>query len=963
MKVQKFWFRADHLTPHLQTGIDKKLELKLRQLRRETLELLKQERFVSFARQPKLLFDNQLHCLWLLHGFQASPGDMFKYVSRLRVHAFNHWEMPSADALQSICQEPIFLNHPKFQNATLLSGTPAHGQPGYRTVTLGGQGQGVATESQSIIPVHRVSQRDIFSFIVAHSLLPTGIEDVTKKLSHLYALTLELTKKQKQPPPPSLPALEKHLLEGDYIRARLPVLEEAYLYDMEKGLWELHPPKKAPGTGWVEVTLDQKPWEARNPEQDVREGVVAIDFGTSSTVVASREHGKTVLLRVGMTDFFRKPLPKDYQNPTILEFINLPSLLAAWNLDAYRPLTKWEDFHFSHEALANFRENEADQRIVAGILTNIKQWPLVTASYPHPLRITDQSTGTDLEICPVNTPAPVQGQRLRTSQNDPFDPIELYAYYLGLFINHRSNGLFLEYYMTFPVTYPKNVKIRILSSFARGLMRSLPLSLVDSPAMDRFLVREEASEPAAYAACALEELEIPLTPLGTAYAVFDFGGGSTDFDFGLLRLPSPEESQKGYERVLNHFGASGDMFLGGENLVAHVAYLTFLQNLEICREHKIPFSCPPEGEKFPGHELFIDHSHVAQTNSALLMAKVRHLWENFQWNLEEPLAGAGQADAATSETTAIPRRRTDHISDALSQAVIDTDFNLIPTTRSFSEAENSLDLGLDLLSRNREKVPITFKVDQNQINHFLVKRVGKGIYRFFIAMRKAFDEKGLQPECVHILQAGNASRALLVQAIFTALLQNKMLKWNPPSGGLKKNVALEEIKKTIIFPHFVVHRPMVEDPENPYSPTAKTGVAIGLLKLIPGESTLTIGPSMADLHGEAPFHLFVGRLQKGFFQPVIHQNGPYREWQELGVPTRGSFNLVCSDSPQAGQGNLKRGSLELREKSLLFAPGSDGKKLFAQAVGPRSVEICLADSLVQILNTPEEVMYQKTLIL
>ncbi|MBF0426086.1 MAG: hypothetical protein HQL66_09760, partial [Magnetococcales bacterium] len=599
MKVTKVWFQQERLVPQLQPKVDEAAKQQLRALRQSTLQLLRRQRFVSFEKQPLFYFDNQLNCLWLFYDFQVEPEEMFKYIAKLKVYAFQNWEMPTLEQLRTLAGEPL-LRIGKFREGRYLSATPAAEGKGYLALHLVDGVTEVARGPHPVLPLHRVAQRDIFGFIVAHSLIPQGIEGVREKLRELYEMTVELGKKGAgaQTPPPSLGALQQHLLEGDYIRARLPVLEPSVLLDMGKGLWELYHPNKPAIGNWTEVTLET-PWEARNPEIDIREGVVAIDFGTSSTVVACREHGKTRLLRVGMMDFFRKPTPEDYQNPTVLAFIHLPNLLKVWNSEPYRPLTRWEDFHFSHAALGQLRANEADQRIVASILTGFKQWPL-SAPGDQPLRITDQATETEIVLAPEGSPMPVAGEPITVSDDDPLDPIELYAYYLGLFINHRANGLFLDYFMTFPITYPRAARQKILAAFARGLQRSLPLSLLPSPRLAGFRVREEASEPAAYAACALEELGIEPTPEGTAYAVFDFGGGSTDFDFGIYRHPSPEEENQGYERVIKHFGASGDMYLGGENLVANLVYLTFLDNLEVCREHHIPFSLPPAAEVFPG---------------------------------------------------------------------------------------------------------------------------------------------------------------------------------------------------------------------------------------------------------------------------------------------------------------------------------------------------------------------------
>lgn len=1004
MKVKKIWVRHKHLTPQLQPGIDATLEEQLRVLRKQILDLLLRDRFVSFIKQPKLFFDNQLNCIWLLHKFKVRSDEMFQQVSRLQVHTFHHWEVPTLAELQSIAKEPLFVSDPapkctknkdaegalsqdpkqaghsvSMEKRVVYSSSMSQDRAGYRTVTMGSGEVDVSEESLMLIPIHRISQRDIYSFVVANSLLPKGVPGIREKLSKLYQTTMLLNSKQTSQFVPSIPALKRHFLEGDYIRARLPILEDSFLHDSEKGLWELHQPhmkdaRKPVGKDWLPVTL-KEPWEARNPERDIRKGAVAIDFGTSSTVVACREHGKTILLRVGITDFFRNPLPDDYQNPTVMEFVNLPNLISAWTSEAYRPLVRWDDFRCSHAALTSYRKNDANQRIVAGILTHIKQWPLLEKINLQPLRITDQSTGTEMEIHPSSPSMPAHGQRISVSSSDPFDPTELYAYYLGLFINNRANGLFLDYYMTFPVTYPKHVKQRILSSFARGLMRSLPSSLVESPSIQRFIVREEASEPAAYAACALTELKIPPSRDGVAFSVFDFGGGSTDFDFGVYRLPTPQEEEQGYEQVINHFGASGDIYLGGENLVNRIVFLTFAQNLDVCRQHHIPFTCPVEAELFPGYEMFVDRSNVAQTNSTLLMAKVRHFWEKFEWYFP-PEAVSTDADGTKVASRKKRRRLSDRIGDALGQVIINADFDLDKNLQNFPESENRFQISLELLNRSREKVSVTFTIDRNEVNRFLVKRVGKGIYQFLIAMQQAFSRQGGMPDKVHILQAGNASRALLVQALFSMLLQNKMFRWSPPSGGMiKANPALEQIQEVIPFfakgedseavadGQFVVHRPPVGDPNDPYRPTAKTGVAIGLLKLIPGETLLAIHTTGKRVHykkegdgfaieegGESPFHYYVGGLQKGYFKPVLLQNGDYGAWHALGTPTRRAFTLVYSKSPQAVLGKLLRGASELREKALTFSRGTEKKRLFVRAVAPTAVEICLADSLEQIIE-------------
>lgn len=938
MKVNKIWFKQALLVPTLARPSNKNAHDKHdkhQKIKQEIIGLLTSKRFVTFSNYSNIYYDNQLNCLWFLYGFKANAEDMETYVSKLKLRTFNHWQIPELSQLKTLTNDPLLSQHPKFSGNFVYTCNKARKKFHYKTAKVGSNAIASSTETQLVIPYHPIKNNDIYDFIESHALMPNNIEGITEKLQALYQLhhngetaTQDLV---------SLDKIKQCLLEGDAIRAKLPIIEEACLYDMAKGLWEIYQPEKPEGHGWLEINLEH-PWEARNPEIDVSDGAVAIDFGTSSTVVALRNHGKTSLLRVGMNDFFKKPNAKDYENPTIMELINLPSLLASWQADAYRPLTQWQDFHFSHEALKHYQANEANQKIVSSMLTGIKQWPL-KASKNQPLRVMDQETGTELEITAPDNQAINSTSPIKVSEHDQFDPIELYAYYLGLFINYRSNGLFLEYYMTFPVTYRKEVKDQIRTSFARGLQRSLPLSLINTPLFKRFSVTEEASEPASYAACALEELKIIPTLEGVAFAVFDFGGGTTDFDFGLYRLPNKTEHESGYEQVIENIGASGDTYLGGENLIAHLAYLTFQQNLEICRQHKIPFVCPPDADKFPGHEPFLDDAYMAQTNHAIIMSKVREIWEAFEWQTIQ--------DNKNTKTKSRNRRQSDIIGDILQQIVISPDFNVDPEAQSFHPDVTIIQCPAELLNRKREKVSIEFSIDKNKLNHFLVQRIGQGVHRFLLSLKQAFERKQIQPVEIHVLLAGNSSRSILVQSVFSTLLKDNMVGWKRPSENNPENTVIKTLTDQIMESQYIVHRPPQIDPKHLYKPTAKTGVAIGLLKLIPGEPLLALAPQVENVTDDTPFQVFVGNYKKGVFKPALMQNGQYRHWVELGKPIRNAFVMVYSDSPESALGQLKRGNKSLFEKKFRFSQ-SQKMKVFAQITSATTIEICLAESLKQI---------------
>lgn len=674
------------------------------------------------------------------------------------------------------------------------------------------------------------------------------------------------------------PDLKEIFQSIDHTSARLPVLEPAQFSDPNKGLWELWKMDTA--------TLEKQGVRGRNPAVDVKDCNVAIDFGTSSTVVAYEDNGQHKLLRIGISDFWRKEQPDDYENPTILEFIDFPQLLKAWQTEAYRPGVQWDQVRCSHEALDRFRNNGSDISIVASMLTNLKQWALRQAD-DNTVRITDQINKIEHELAPLSLRMPVRGQPLEVTNNDVFDPIELYAWFLGLTINWRGRGIFLRYYMTFPVAYPKDVKEKILASFRRGLQRSLPETLVAQPIFEQFTVEERASEPTAYAAIALQQLAIMPTTEGVAYGVFDFGGGTVDFDFGYYRLPDADETDAEWEQVLEHFGAAGDRFLGGENLLENMAYMVFLHNIDICREKKISFTRPMDADDFAGSEMFLEKSQAATTNTLMLMACLRPLWETGQ--------GTNSTDMAA----------------------------------------------LLLQTREGSSVSCQLAIPKEALQLYLESRIDQGIRNFFAAMKKAFSDK--LPPIIHVLLAGNASRSEMVAGFFG-------LMGNNPEGNARHDRTIAYFAQLfgITCPEIIPYKPMSVNEKNVYQPTGKTGVALGLLHLCPGGVIKVINRSAQESEGEAPFAHYVGRIRQGKFHVGINQGERYGQWRELGVPRERVFKLIHSQSPKAHTGEMSAGEPDLHQTLLRLAGDTDGQKVFARAIGPAEIEICTALSTVAI---------------
>lgn len=669
--------------------------------------------------------------------------------------------------------------------------------------------------------------------------------------------------------------------EIDYRSVRLPKLEDAQFTDINKGMWEFW--------GADDKALKAEGVVARDPMRDVKKSSVAIDFGTSSTVIAIDNNGRQELLRIGVRDFYEAAKPIHYENPTVLEFVNYPEFLTDWQKEAYRPETKWDDVRFSHEAQYNFRNNQTDSNIVSSIFPKMKQWALRKQDDVK-IKIIDQISRYEFELEPLELKNPIKGQLLTVSDKDNFDPIELYAWFLGMTINWRSRGIFVKYYMTFPVAYPKEVKEKILASFRRGLQRSMPQTLVLQDAFHKlFEVKEIASEPAAYAASALKTLGIQPTAEGVAYGVFDFGGGTTDFDYGFYRKATLEEEDlDGTEKVLEHIAAQGDKFLGGENLLENLAFRVFNHNLDLCRKEKIAFTCPLDATPLPGTELLLDKTQAAQTNMIMLMAKLRPFWET--------------GKSANNSGAGIEK--------------------------------------IDLLNRDGQKVSCELKIPTKELNDYLNERITKGILHFFTGMKEAFGQE--LPKQIHIFLAGNSSRSIWVKSFFDNIKNDEQLK------------SMTE--------KFIVHPPLEADEKNLYRPTAKTGVALGLLELCDGGAVALVNRNQTTDDNEASFNHFVGRIRQDKFSVTLKRGQAYEQWHELGPVGKGGVTfLYHTQSPQALSGEMEKGDTELLPIRLDFAGDIFGHRVFVRAIEPNTIEVCSAESFSAIEQDDYENLQTYTL--
>lgn len=697
----------------------------------------------------------------------------------------------------------------------------------------------------------------------------------------------------------TIPAAElfADVLERDRLRCDLPVYEMQMLTDPNRGSWDLWETER-PNHEGEKRCKGKKSFYARDPRQDISEfGVIGIDFGTKSTVVTCLEDTNQIIpLRIGTGEWDREARETDYENPTVMEFTNIDAFLKVYQERAGKPDTRWADVDVSHTAANNWKSN-GDSDDCAAFLGELKQWAGTDGERLH---IRDK-TGHEKMLPPY-----------AMLQEGDLDPIELYAYYIGLYLNNQHRGkVYMRYLLSFPVTYSPKVRNHILESFRRGLKKSLPWTVVqDQECMKQFLVKAGVGEPAAYAVCALQELqqkgEISLSDEQSLfYGVFDFGGGTSDFDFGIWRKAKKDKKEKRYNYVIHHFGAGGKQYLGGENLLKKLAYQVFKENAKTLREKQIPFVRPPECAPFLGDEMIVNESQEAETNTQRLMEKIRPFWER-----------------------ATEKEPDDFKVEAMSF------FN------AAGEKEDAVNL----------------TVNTSSLEGILKNELNEGIRAFFdllVQVRKKHGELASMDTC-HILLAGRSSQSPL----FQQLMRESIEKYEKDF----ESFANEAGGKSGTGKMFVLHKPLgsketgKQAEENQpgktsymdfYTPNGKTGVAVGLLQCRKGGKIQVISETDSSSTAEISFKFYVGEDEDGEFQAILTPESSYGTWKEFEYAMETDNEFYYTTNPSAGivkglscsDAGVRRANCTLPEKAV-----NEDAMIYWRPTSPNTLEYVVAES-------------------
>lgn len=594
------------------------------------------------------------------------------------------------------------------------------------------------------------------------------------------------------------------LLECDKKRIGVAAYDKRRFTNPEQGHWDI---QEKDGK-----KIGDDTFYSRNPKKDIKEGVVGIDFGTRSTVVCYQDEN-SVRIPMPIGDNGSKEIgDKRYENPTIMCFASLSKFMEAYKASQGRPSTDWNDLYVSHLAKQNFKDASGNDFIA--YLDNIKSWAL-GRNRKTKIKPTQEEKVYDLKPF------------LEVGDED-FNPVEYYAYFIGSYINDMVKGIHLHYYLSFPATVENAVREKIRKSFENGIRKSLPTQILDDEGiMKKFYVNGDCSEPLAYAACALQEYGFTFeddNQNDVNYAIFDFGGGTTDYNFGIWKASGNDN----YDYEIETFGSNGLPKMGGENLLEDLAFEIFKANLngltkeqkDKQKERNIQFCYGPNSQIFPEADRYISQSMEADKNMHVMMEKLREYWENSEEKLKK-----GEGDE---------------------EIKFDQD-------QFYCKGDGEMAQGFNISTTK------TFMRD------FFCEKIRNAVRNFFTALKKIQGYEGNQD--IKIFLAGNACKSPYVAEMFEderTKLEKEGYNFEifPPLGTDKAN--------EIIAQRHVQHS------TSEVRPTGKTGVAFGLIETQKGGRI-----KISRKQSEDQFAFYIGTVSKHKFR---HFDGKGTEMKVEGKP-------------------------------------------------------------------------------
>lgn len=668
--------------------------------------------------------------------------------------------------------------------------------------------------------------------------------------------------------------VKDYLKKSDFIRAQIPVYDEGYFSDETQWLWDFWP--QSDDKYKVEIPSGLPKIRSRNPREDINtNSVIAIDFGTSSTVVVEydpRHPDKPRQICVGsQTD-------GKYENPTLMLIKKYGAFLASYYGKECRPYTKWDDLMVSHAV--KDRMGNAENNEFKAVVSHIKQWAA--------------DTNTQLSLKPAEESEPITlkplSELLSKENSEDFNPIEVYAYFLGLYINNRQEGygIYLNYQLSYPATYSDDVREYICESFRKGIRKSIPSEIKD----EEIKVEMNISEPEAYAVMAMKKYGFePENDEKVKYAIFDFGGGTSDFAYGYWSRP--DKDQKGKEWKIQTIDVNGQQFLGGENILDGLAFEVFSdpRNLAVLKENHCKFSYGIEKyQRNKGVDnQFISNNFYARNNMATLIdwngatedgsdcdangvfgKGLRTFWENQEKYFQEYFSNTQKSNymmiLINELKTLIEIANEDGVKGELQELLTkanncnnDFERKSISSSLAYLKSQHK-----DIFENNSTAAPDEYKimptlysqteeacepvpnveiiVSKRNMYKYFCDSINEGINSFFSALKNAFEKDNQYNGSIKIFLAGNSSKS----PILRNLMEERIRKESNSTvsfdlfNRFDSDDYEEKLRSVLKAQEWDEEdiEGMISDQKNidaKFQPTGKTGVAFGIIEMVKGK--------------------------------------------------------------------------------------------------------------------------------
>lgn len=314
------------------------------------------------------------------------------------------------------------------------------------------------------------------------------------------------------------------------------------------------------------------------------------------------------------------------------------------------------------------------------------------------------------------------------------------------------------------------------------------------------------------------------------YGVFDFGGGTTDFDFGKWeKSANPKFAYK-----MTHFSNGGDKYLGGENLLELLAFEAYGQNFQTLKSKDSAIAKPNydriDTQRFGS---FIQNSNTACLNLQTIASSLCLFLEKLDANIIEA----------------------------------------IEENENFEIKDFEKDFKVQLFDRNGgNSISVEdFKVDCKELLSILKDKIDDGVANFFVGFSKVMAEN-IDPQCneFHIFLGGNASRSVLVKQAFENAKEKQLKAYKQKTSKDDFTFILYEPLGTEASDKQILELTGEDVSNTPayLKPTCKTGVAFGLLESRPK----TGGIERPSIDSNPVFKYDLGIEREGKFHAKIHRD-------------------------------------------------------------------------------------------